>query len=191
MRTVLASLAAGVILSVTGCAWPAATWVHGPVTIERPPGQAQSRVVLIKCWEAECIGAQVTTEPEANASFPLHFYLALFTPALGIQGIVPNAEIIAFSEGCWPASAIQNGVPRTDAAPSTGLCRWHIVLEKTDKAPAPYPFPASSTESQLTMDELNRVLSKSRMTEADREMCRRQLQHLLDYQRANSPTPKR
>jgi hypothetical protein len=135
----------------------------------------------------EFFGAEVVDRADFPVSFPLRFYPAIWTPALGTQHLLPDAGLVVFAEGRWPCHVIAGDGRRCCEAPSTGERHWHVTLQSMDQAAACRP-PAKGWDREefppLTPEELDGVLRWNwSVTKADREMCRRQLEQLLEYWR--------
>ncbi|NQU75898.1 MAG: hypothetical protein HQ546_06255 [Planctomycetes bacterium] len=160
-------------------------------------------MVVVKYWRIqelfnsdsmkfEFFGAEVADQANIIVSFPLRFYPAIWTPALGAQHLLPDAGLVVFVEGRWPCHVIADDGQRCCEAPSTGERHWHVVLQPMDQAPVCRP-PAKGWDMEefppLTPDKLESVLRwNNTVTKADREMCRQQLKQLREYwQKKPSP----
>jgi hypothetical protein len=210
MKTITACATAILMLGSSGCAWPAATSIRGLAEVTRPglhpatgspasQSAEPARVVLVKYWRVqelfnsermkfEFFGAGVYDKASFPVSFPLRFYPAIWTPALGTQHVLPDAGLVVFADGRWPCHVIAGDGRRCCEAPSTGERHWHVKLQPMDQAPASLP-PNKGWDGQefppLTPEELESVLKWSgSVTMADRAMCRRQLERLLEYWRS-------
>lgn len=216
MKTAFTLVATILLSGCTGCMWPAATYVHGKATVTQPIASQPSslpatkadksiRIIVLKYWRVqelfsngpnrfEFFGGQAADQSEFPVSFPLRIYPAVWTPVLGAQHLLPGAGLIVFAQGYWPCHVIADDNRRCCEAPSTGERHWHIALQPMDRAPACAP-PAKGWRSSeefppLTMDELDTLLRWNwTLTQADREMCRRQLVRLLQWQRQNASHP--
>ncbi len=213
MRAIIIGAAALMLLS-GGCMWPAATYVHGTAKVTRPgmrlasssPGSkpaGPARMIVVKYWSAqqlfnsdkkkfEFVGSMVAEKEDFCVSFPIRFYPAGWTPALGTQHLLPDAGLIIFAEGYWPTHVVADDGRRCCEAPSTGQRHWDVVLEPMGRAPACLP-PARGWDAgefpPLTPDELDGLLKWNwSVTKADRQMCHSQLERLLDCWRKN-PAP--
>lgn len=215
MRTTFFTVAVALVLGCTGCMWPAVTCISGQTKVElcrqhlessSPMSQTSTpRLIIVKYWRVqefnsdrmkfEFFGAEATDQTVSAMSFPLRFYPAIWTPALGEQHLLPGAGLIIFAEGYWPGHVIADDGRRCCEAPKTGERHWHVVMQPLDQAPESRQ-PAKGWDQlefpPITLDELDGVLRWNwSITEADRRMARQHLERLLDYWRNNPPTSSR
>ncbi len=207
MKLMAAGLISALVVCLTGCAWPTATYIRGQADIafaasDSPQAEEPPRVVIIKYWRIqqlfnsdrrafEFFGAELADSPVVAISFPLKFYTAIWTPALGTQHLLPDAGLVAFAEGRWPSHVIADSGRRCCEAPSSGRRHWHLTLLPMDRPPDCRPPDEGDRDEfpPLTVDKLESVLRRnSNLTPADREMCSQQLRLLLEHfdQAANS-----
>ena len=163
----------------TGCCmWPSATYVHGTATVtttdepaetdsvvtDATPSVPPTRMVVIRYWcsqnlffgsgdEYKFFGAKVIERSEFSVSFPIRFYPAWFTPALGVQHALPDAGLIVFADDYWPVHDVADDGRACCEAPETGLRHWHVELHPLNEKPA-----RNAEFPPLTLEELDRVL---------------------------------
>jgi hypothetical protein len=217
MKTALVGAIVVLVLGSTGCMWPAATSVHGTAAVgqpdlhqafssQSPQTEKPTRVIVVKYWRIqelfnsdrmkfEFFGAEATDRAGFPISFPLRFYPAVWTPALGTQHLPPDAGLVVFAEGRWPTHIVANDGRRCCEAPTTGDRHWHVSLQPMNQVPTSRQ-PAKGWDREefppLTPDKLDSVLKwNGSVTEADREMCCQQLEQLLEYWRKNPSPPSR
>jgi hypothetical protein len=136
--------------------WPAATCIAGDVKLElrgsearpiAPTPRAERKFIVVKYWRTqelsnsdhmafEFFGAEATERMTFPIAFPFRFYPAIWTPALGEQHLLPDAGLIVFAEGYWPAHVIPGTGRRCCEAPPTGTRHWHVVMVPLDQPPA-------------------------------------------------------
>lgn len=214
MRTVLLWTAFVLMLGGSGCVWPAATYIHGVAGVKQPglrrassmPAlhtETPTRMIVVKYWRVqelfnsdrmkfEFFGGEAVDRESFSVSFPPRFYPAIWTPALGTQHLLPDAGLIVFAEGRWPSHVIADDGRLCCETPSTGKRHWHVALQPMDQPPA-CRAPANGWSTKefppLTPERLESVLRcNGGVTKAERQMCRRQLERLLEYWRKNPPT---
>lgn len=201
MKVTFIVIAAALMLGCAGCMWPGVTAIHGTATVKQPESAeapaGPKRMIVVKYWRVTRLisnetdfvffGAEVVEQAQFPVRFPIRFYPAFFTPALGVQHLLPDAGILVFAEGRWPSYLIADDGRRCCEAPTTGKRHWHVVLQPMDQAPARQRGRRRNAEfPPLTPDKLDRVLGRNRsITQADRDMCRRQLESLLARRREN------
>ena len=216
MKTVLLGTAFGLMLGGSGCIWPAATHIHGAATVKHSGlplasplqdqhTEAPTRMIVVKYWRVQPLfgsgrkftffGAEGVERESFSVSFPLRFYPVICTPALGIQHALPDAGLIVFAEGHWPGHVVADDGRLCCEAPTTGKRHWHVDLQPMGQPPTSLaPADGWRTEEfpPLTPDKLESVLRWSgSVTKAERQMCRRQLEQLVEYWRENPPPTSR
>jgi len=216
MKTPFVCVAVALMLGGAGCVWPAAICISGQASVEfrgldtnlsLPASRAgPPRMIVVRYWRVqellnsdrmrfESFGAEAADRTVFPLSFPLRFYTAIWTPALGTQHLLPDAGLIIFAEGYWPAHIIPDTGRRCCEAPKTGERHWHVVMQPMNQAPEACQ-PAKGWDTRefppITLEELEAVLKWNRnLAETDREMARQQLRRLLDHWRSNPPTSYR
>ena len=218
MRTMLICMAVAGILGSAGCVTyilPAVTYISGDAKLEFRGHDADSvllasqagptKAILVKYWRVqdpcnpdtmpfEFFGAQAVDQAAFRVSFPLRLYTVLWKPAHGTKHLLPDAGLIVFAKGYWPAHVIPDtGTPPLEA-PRTGTRHWHVVMQPLDQAPEALR-PAKGWDAlefpPITLQKLETVLKWNwGIDNADRRMACDALKQLQDYWRsspANAP----
>jgi len=210
MRTTLIFAAVFGMLGSAGCVWPASTYISGDVKLEfrgkvvdpalSAPQASPTKMILVKYWRVqelfnsdrmtfEFFGAETPDQTAFPVSFPLRFYPAIWTPALGTQHLLPDAGLIVFARGYWPAHVIPDTGRHCCEAPKTGTRHWHVVMQPLDQAPAALRSAKGWDALEfppITTEELEVVLKWNwGIDDADRRMACDALKQLQDYWRSS------
>lgn len=200
----VAAMAAGLLAGAAGgcAAWPGVTSAKGTVNVAfasegstQPTQPVQARrMVVVTYWRTppvnenpasyDFVGAFAVDSADFPVSVAPRMYAVVSTPASGVQHIAPEAGIIVFCEGCWPAYAVGwcGGKARARSGPpvQTGLA-FDVTLLPDTKAPLRESSAEAMAMSRFPpladqLEALRWLLATGRgITDADRLTVYRQL----------------
>ena len=193
-------LGAACLAPGAGCIWPGLAHPTLDVRITGAGGQtaAAQRFIVLQYWaeandKVEPLRALIMTTAQQSLTYPVRLYPVLWTPALGIQHMLPHPAVAVFTEN--RQAALEEEHFRGDLAPEPGPYQVEVQLTSTRVAPEPNDpgygwcvIPSHVVALAARVQDVDRVLRAAReLTPADRELVFRQLANEAAFWRDHGP----
>jgi hypothetical protein len=141
-------------------------------------------MVILQYWEdarVEPVAAFAKAERTFGVPFPVRIYPIVWTPALGVQHVLPSARLAVFAAGRSPALVRHNYGRLCCQAPQAGPYPVEVRLALTPTIDPAREYEVLDIIHLLdAYDELDRLLSSARgLTPEDRQVVRAGLDRLV------------